>query len=59
MNEWINVEDRLPQPFVDVLVLRNEKIEIDYHEEDGWFAHDFKGKRATHWMPLPAVPEDN
>ena len=56
--QWIPVTERLPEPYVDVLVIRNGKIAIDHHEEDGWFAHDFKGKRATHWIPLPAPPEE-
>lgn len=57
-SEWISVEDRLPELFADVLVLRNGKIEIDYNEEDGYFAYDFKGKRVTHWMPLPSPPTE-
>lgn len=56
MQEWISVKDRLPDPFVDVLVSRNGKISIDYYEEDGSFAYDFKGRRVTHWMPLPQPP---
>ena len=56
--EWISVEDELPELFVDVLVFRNGKIEIDYNEDDGWFAYDFEKKRATHWMPLPQPPAE-
>lgn len=56
--EWISVEDRLPEPFVNVLAFRNGKISIDYHEENGWFAYDFEEKRATHWMPLPSPPTE-
>ena len=57
-HEWISIEDGLPELFIDVLVLRNGKIEIDYNEDDGWFCYDFDGKRATHWMPLPSPPTE-
>ena len=57
VQEWISVKDRLPKPFEDVLVFRDGKVSIDYHEEDGWFAYDFNGERATHWMPLPPPPK--
>ena len=57
VQEWISVKDRLPEQFVDVLVFRNGNIKIDHHEENGWFAYDFNGKRATHWMPLPQPPK--
>lgn len=51
--KWISVDDRLPESFESVLVFRDGKIMIDHHEENGWFAYDLNGKRATHWMPLP------
>ena len=54
--EWISVNDRLPNPFESVLVFRDGKISIDYNEGNGWFAYDFNGKRVTHWMPLPLAP---
>ena len=57
VQEWIPVNDRLPEPFVSVLVFRNGKISIDYHEENGWFAYDLNGKRATHWMQIPHPPK--
>ena len=57
VQEWISVNDRLPDPFENVLVFRDGKISIDYHEENGWFAYDFNGKRATHWQPIPQPPK--
>ena len=54
VQEWISVNDRLPNPFESVLVFRDGKISIDYNEGNGWFAYDFNGKRVTHWMPLPS-----
>ncbi len=57
VQEWISVDDRLPESFESVLVFRDGKITIDHHEENGWFAYDFNGKRATHWMPIPKPPK--
>ena len=57
VQEWISVDDRLPESFESVLVFRDGKITIDHHEENGWFAYDFNGKRATHWMPIPKTPK--
>ena len=57
VQEWIPVDDRLPESFESVLVFRDGKITIDHHEENGWFAHDFNGKRATHWMTIPRPPK--
>lgn len=65
-NEWISVEERLPEKGEYVLVyaiakyIGDIKIGIDKLEEGerrpvwfythGWF-------EVTHWMPLPASPE--
>lgn len=57
VQDWISVDDRLPESFESVLVFRDGKITIDHHEENGWFAYDFNGKRATHWMPIPKPPK--
>lgn len=57
VQEWIPVDDRLPESFESVLVFRDGKVTIDHHEENGWFAYDFNGKRATHWMTIPQPPK--
>ena len=57
VQEWVSVDDRLPNPFESVLVFRDGKISIDYNEENGWFAYDLNGKRVTHWMPMPHPPK--
>ena len=65
-NEWVRVEDRLPEKGENVLVyaiakhIGVTKISIDKLEEGerrpvwlythGWF-------EVTHWMPLPAPPD--
>ena len=57
VQEWISVENRLPKQFENVLVFRDGKISVDYNEENGLFAYDFKGKLVTYWMPLPKPPK--
>lgn len=62
--EWISVEDRLPEKFMNVLCLYPSKnygsnIVVDYMESDrGYFAYQFKYGEPTHWMPLPAPPTE-
>ena len=54
--EWINVKDRLPEYYNAYLCTGGDiEIEIVYFDpEFGWF--DEYG--ITHWMDLPAQPED-
>ena len=56
-NEWVSVEERLPEPTYCVLVYTTDySIEVDARGSDGeWMSHE-----VTHWMPLPAPPgKDN
>lgn len=63
--EWISVEDRLPDPFVTVLVhMPQEKplptVHAGYISKDGeWVGGMFKRDKdeVTHWMPLPEAPD--
>ena len=63
--EWISVEDRLPDPFVTVLVnMPQEKplptVNAGYISKDGeWVGGMFKRDKdeVTHWMPLPEAPD--
>jgi len=63
--QWISVDERLPEPGIDVLV------RCDYHGRDAFdVAGIFHGEWAshvtehdcrhtvTHWQPLPAPPAD-
>lgn len=52
-NEWVSVEERLPDPTYCVLVYTTDySIEVDARGSDGeWMSHE-----VTHWMPLPAPP---
>ena len=53
-NEWVSVEERLPEPTYCVLVYTTDySIEVDALDSDGeWMSYE-----VTHWMPLPAPPD--
>ena len=54
--EWVSVEDRLPEPDVDVLTAPFGPLTIRYLKPSGeWF---FDALPVTHWQPLPAFPTD-
>ena len=75
MSEWIKIEDRIPEDFVDVLCwCVNEFGETyekgeKYFSLDRWcvwtdgrppsFATDRFYGKVTHWMPLPKPPEES
>ena len=52
-NEWVSVDERLPEPTYCVLVYTTDySIEVDARGSDGeWMSYE-----VTHWMPLPAPP---
>ena len=53
VQEWISVEDRLPEPKENAICLnRHGDMMIGTYTEWGWmFPCYFEG--PTHWMPLP------
>lgn len=63
--EWISVEDRLPDPFVTVLVHMPQEdplptVHAGYISKDGeWVGGMFNRDKdeVTHWMPLPEAPD--
>lgn len=56
--EWISVEERLPEPGVDVLAAyRNRHIYMGTVGDD-WLEEDIEDGYVTHWMPLPESPEE-
>lgn len=66
-NEWICVDDALPEPFISVLVyMPGEKPCQTVHEgfisriEKVWHAGYFDREpgEVTHWMPLPEPPKE-
>ena len=57
-NEWVSVEERLPEHLKDVLALYgNGRIDIDWVDSSGNFKFGSLFDGVTHWMPLPAPPE--
>jgi len=64
--QWISVEERLPEPFVSVLVYMPEERPLPtVHEgflarESMWYANHFDREpmEITHWMPLPEPPKE-
>lgn len=66
-NEWVSVEERLPESQADVLVVafwhENWQTMIGWHSDMGkkWRIITPHGERepggVTHWMPLPAPPD--
>lgn len=66
VQEWISVEDRLPDACGNVLAYSTEygNIDLYYYMGQGEFDHyrngitDAQTHRFTHWMPLPQPPVD-
>ena len=63
LNEWISVEERLPEGHMQVLMW-SAKWGIaeagSYYNSRFWVYNElgdgYVGDRITHWMPLPAPP---
>ena len=65
VQEWISVEDRLPEPFVSVLVhMPGEEpcptVREGFISNDGiWQSAMFRREpgEVTHWKPMPQPPK--
>ena len=65
VQEWISVKDRLPEPFVSVLVqMPGEKpfptVREGFISNDGiWQSAMFRREpgEVTHWQPMPQPPK--
>ncbi len=65
VQEWVSVDDRLPEPFVSVLVhMPGEEPFPTVHEgfisNDGvWQSAMFRREpgEVTHWQPMPQPPK--
>lgn len=59
-DKWTPIEDDLPPPEEDVLVLNGSLVKQAWLDGDRGEFRDDDGKRlhnVTHWRPLPATPE--
>ena len=62
VQEWISVEDRLPENGKEgVLIgLRWGEVDIGWCEDSRWrseFVNEYEDGEVTHWMPLPNQPK--
>lgn len=57
---WISVKDRLPESGIDVLVFTDDYCAYTAHYDGYWWlsGEPTLSYNVTHWMPLPAPPED-
>lgn len=65
---WISVEERLPEPEKEVIILNKRKhTDIDFLTDDGdggyyWWKSDetiwCDDDEITHWMPIPELPKE-
>ena len=62
MTEWISVEDRLPEPYKNVLAWldRNMRCMIAHTNKDGdWFGEELgEWIEPSHWIALPDPPKE-
>jgi hypothetical protein len=57
MENWIKVEDRLPDNMQDVLMYdKNRGRIIGFYSGDQWSDDQRDYRQVTHWMPLPDPP---
>ena len=65
--KWINVKDRLPEEQEEIVFVRCGYLAFGYLHFDQWFDLTMRDRDGhpheyysgvTHWMPLPAPPED-
>ena len=64
VQEWISVEDRLPEKYGSAIVYRKSKLfsMLRYSPALGWHFYDSEWgdvtvDDVTHWMPLPQPPK--
>ena len=65
MNDWINVEDLMPDPYQQVIVAMPWALDTKLHVESGWLrdsgmwtVNGHNTRKVKYWMPMPAPPEE-
>ena len=57
VQEWISVNDKLPEDGESVLTYKNGNVDVQVYEKNrnGWIQGNWFWSMATvtHWMPLP------
>ena len=63
VQEWISVDDRLPESGKEsiLIALRWGEVDIGWCEDGRWsseFVNEYEEGEVTHWMPLPEPPKE-
>jgi hypothetical protein len=62
VNQWISVEERLPESDYDVLIhtegytVIGRYVTIFPDKKPKWYHNGYELKSVNHWMPLPSAP---
>ena len=65
MSEWISVDSKLPEEpglylvFDGLMVGATEWVRMSPNHGEGFEWDIFTGEEVTHWMPIPAPPEND
>ena len=58
VQEWVSVEDRLPEENTTVIVATDNEIVFQcLYSYDGWDLWDDNDVNITHWQPMPQPPK--
>ena len=58
VQEWVSVEDRLPEENTTVIVATDNGIVFQcLYSYDGWDLWDDNDVNITHWQPMPKPPK--
>ena len=58
VQEWVSVEDRLPEENTTVIVATDNRIVFQcLYSYDGWDLWDDNDVNITHWQPMPQPPK--
>jgi hypothetical protein len=55
---WISIKDRLPKDDQTVLAFHNDNCDLMFFEDGIWRDREYIDWEVSHWMPLPAAPNE-